>query len=153
MWGAIETVLKSTVAFLEYGKAPPGTSKEMRKALENENHLASKNFFVIFTSFITLILFFFICVGIMFLMPRDSVVIGGYVTIFTKVMEVFSIIIATYLGVQAAVDLRYNSSSNASMSTEVADSNSTNSISENIVENLTKNAKEPDYNIQENNYL
>ena len=144
MWGAIDTVLKSIVAFLEYGKAPPGTSGKLKQALEDENHLASKKFFVIFTSFITLIFFFFICVGILFLVPRDSVIIGGYVTIFTKVMEVFAIIIATYLGVQAAVDLRYSSSSNASMSTEVNDLNRT--------EVLTKNAKEEDYNIQEDNY-
>jgi uncharacterized membrane protein YgcG len=143
MFGAIDTILKSAVAFLEYGKAPPGASDKMKQSLENENHLASKKFFVIFTSFITLILFFFVCVGILFIMPRDSVFIGGYVTIFTKVMEVFAVIIATYLGVQAAVDLRYSSSSNASMSTEVAESD--------VEENLTKNTKEPDYNITEVN--
>jgi hypothetical protein len=150
MWGAIDTIIRSAVAFLEYGKAPPGTPQGLKHKLENENHLASKKFFVIFTSFITLILFFFVCVGILFVLPRDSVFIGGYVTIFTKIMEVFSIIIATYLGVQAAVDLRYSSSSNVSMNTET-DSNSSdiNEISQNIVENLTKNAKEEDYNISE----
>jgi len=151
MFGAIDTILKSAVAFLEYGKAPPGASDKMRQSLENENHLASKKFFVIFTSFITLIFFFFICVGILFLMPRDSVFIGGYVTIFTKVMEVFSIIIATYLGVQAAVDLRYSSSSSVSMNTETDTNNSDLNDNENITENLTKNAKEPDYNIMEVN--
>jgi len=151
MWGALDTILRSTVAFLEYGKAPPGTSDKMKESLENENHLSSKKFFVIFTSFITLIAFFFICVGILFLMPRDSIFIGGYVTIFTKTMEIFAVIIATYLGVQAAVDLRYNSSSNVSMNTEVSDRTST--INENIVENLTKNAKEPDYIIAEINNI
>ena len=153
MWGAIDTILKSAVAFLEYGKAPPGASDKMKQALEDENHLASKKFFVIFTSFVTLIFFFFVCVGILFLVPRDSVIVGGYVTIFTKVMEVFAVIIATYLGVQAAVDLRYSSSSSVSMNT-VTDNNSSDiNENENVTENLTKNAKEPNYNITEVNNL
>jgi hypothetical protein len=153
MWNAIDTILRSAVAFLEYGKAPPGTSKEMKKALENENHLASKKFFVIFTSFVTLIVFFFLCVGILFLVPRDSVFIGGYVTIFTKTMEIFAVIIATYLGVQAAVDLRYSSSSNVTMDTQTDNNNSNiNETNHEVIENLTKNAKEEDYNIQEDNY-
>jgi uncharacterized membrane protein YgcG len=151
MWDAINTILRSVTAFLEYGKAPPGASDKLKQVLEDENHLASKKFFVIFTSFITLIFFFFICVGILFLVPRDSVIIGGYVTIFTKVMEVFAIIIATYLGVQAAVDLRYSSSSSVSMNTETDNNSSSFDENENITENLTKNAKEPDYNITEIN--
>jgi len=153
MWGAIENILRSASAFLEYGKSPPGTPENLRRVMENENHLASKKFFVIFSSFITLIIFFFLCVAILFFAPRDSIFIGGYVTIFTKVMEVFSVIIATYLGVQAAVDLRYNSSSSASITTNVSDSTNNSNFNETVVENLTKNAKEPDYNIQENNYL
>ena len=40
--------------------------------------------------------------------------ISGYVTIFTKTIEILAIIIAAYLGVQAVVDLKYNSSSNQS---------------------------------------
>jgi hypothetical protein len=133
-------IIKSAASFLRDG---PNASSAAKQLAEDENHFASKKFFVIFTSFVTLILFFFVCVGILFLVPRDSVFIGGYVTIFTKTMEIFAVIIATYLGVQAAVDLRYSSSSNASMSTEVAETD--------VQENLTKNTKEPDYNITEVN--
>jgi hypothetical protein len=43
--------------------------------------------------------------------------VEGYVTIFTKTIEVLAIIIAAYLGVQAAVDFRYASSSNVSNET------------------------------------
>lgn len=151
MWGVIENVMRSATAFLEYGKAPPGTPESLKEAMENQNHLASKKFFVIASSFVILGTFYFLSVGILFLLPRDPVIAGGFVTIFTKVMEVFSIIIATYLGVQAAVDLRYSSSSSANMMTQVATQNT--NVLENVVEYLTKNAKEPDYNIQENNFI
>jgi hypothetical protein len=151
MFGVLESVMRSATAFLEYGKAPPGTPENLKEAMENQNHLASKKFFVIASSFVILGTFYFLSVGILFLLPRDPVLEGGFVTIFSKVMEVFSIIIATYLGVQAAVDLRYSSSSNASSITE-ARASSTN-IVENVFEYLTNNAKEPDYDIQENNNL
>lgn len=151
MWGILENVMRSATAFLEYGKAPPGTPEDIKQAVEHQNHLASKKFFVIASSFVVLGAFYFLSVGILFLLPRDPVIQGGFVTIFSKVMEVFSIIIATYLGVQAAVDLRYSSSSSANMATEVVAQSS--HILENVVEYLTKNAKEPDYNIQENNFI
>jgi len=140
MLASVLEIIKSAASFLRDG---PNASNAAKQLAEDENHFASKKFFVIFTSFVTLIFFFFICVGILFLMPRDSVFIGGYVTIFTKTMEIFAVIIATYLGVQAAVDLRYSSSSNASISTNVNDSD--------VQENLTKNTKEQDYNISEDN--
>ena len=67
--------------------------------------------------------------------------VAAFVTIFTKTTEIFAIIIASYLGVQAAVDLKYNSSSNAEVIGEV------------IVEKkeviLTHNTKEDDYDISE----
>jgi hypothetical protein len=50
----------------------------------------------------------------LFLLPASSDLISGYVTIFTKTIEILAIIIAAYLGVQAAVDLKYGSSSNVS---------------------------------------
>ena len=39
----------------------------------------------------------------------------SYVVIFSKTIEVFAAIMAVYLGGQAAVDLKYNSTSNASV--------------------------------------
>ena len=66
---------------------------------------------------------------------------GGFVTIFSKSIEILSIIIATYVGAQAVVDLKYGSLSNASIegSTHVEK-----------VENITvinTNIKEDDYEL------
>ena len=66
--------------------------------------------------------------------------IVGYITMFTKAMEIFAIIIASYLGVQAVVDFKYNSNSQSKISSE--------SIKEEIVEDLTKNTKEDDYTLK-----
>jgi hypothetical protein len=43
--------------------------------------------------------------------------VSGYVTIFTKTIEVLAIIIAAYLGVQTIADFSYHSSSNQSYDT------------------------------------
>jgi hypothetical protein len=65
--------------------------------------------------------------------------VTAFVTLFSKTIEIFAIIIASYLGVQAAVELKYNSASNAEVKGEV------------IVEQkeviLTHNTKEDDYDI------
>jgi hypothetical protein len=59
-------------------------------------------------------------------------------------MELFAIIVATYIGAQGMVDLRYNSQSSAALegNLERKDIN----IKQEI---LTNNAKEDDYNISE----
>jgi hypothetical protein len=107
--------IKSAFAFLSSTKVPPNSSIELREAMRKENHFASKKFFIAVTAFIGLLFFYFSSVGVLFILPPDNRdVVEGYVTIFTKTIEVLAIIIAAYLGVQAAVDLRYASSSNIS---------------------------------------
>lgn len=109
---------KSAFAFLSSSKVPPNSSIELREAMKKENHFASKKFFIAVTAFIGLLFFYFSSVGVLFILPQDNRdVVEGYVTIFTKTIEVLAIIIAAYLGVQAAVDLKYNSSSNVSSET------------------------------------
>lgn len=106
---------KSALAFLSSKKAPPNSSIELREAMKKENHFASKKFFIAVTAFLGLLFFYFTSVGVLFVLPPDNRdIVEGYVTIFTKTIEVLAIIIAAYLGVQAAVDLKYNSSSNVS---------------------------------------
>jgi hypothetical protein len=110
--------IKSAFAFLSNGKAPPNSSIEFREAMKKENHFASKKFFIAVTAFIGLLFFYFSSVGVLFILPPDNRdVVEGYVTIFTKTIEVLAIIIAAYLGVQAAVDFRYASNSNVSNET------------------------------------
>lgn len=107
--------IKSAFAFLSSSKVPPNSSIELREAMKKENHFASKKFFIAVTAFIGLLFFYFTSVGVLFILPPENrELVEGYVTIFTKTIEVLAIIIAAYLGVQAAVDLKYASSSNVS---------------------------------------
>lgn len=137
--GPILEVVKSATSFLKYDHAPSNASPVEKAALEDTNHFSSKKFFIIFTAMIMLAVLYFSSVGILVLLPRTPELIVAFTTIFSKVIEIFSIIIATYLGTQAVVDLRYNSSSSASIEGRV----------ENIEEQLTNNAKEDDYIINE----
>jgi hypothetical protein len=110
--------IKSAFAFLSNSKAPPNSSIELREAMKKENHFASKKFFIAVTAFIGLLFFYFTSVAVLFFLPQDNRdMVEGYVTIFTKTIEVLAIIIAAYLGVQAAVDFRYASNSNVSNET------------------------------------
>lgn len=107
--------IKSAFAFLSSSKVPPNSSIELREAMKKENHFASKKFFIAVTAFIGLLFFYFTSVGVLFILPPENrELVEGYVTIFTKTIEVLAIIIAAYLGVQAVVDLKYASSSNVS---------------------------------------
>jgi hypothetical protein len=139
MWQNLVNIVQSASAFLQNGKAPPNTPARLEKQMEDTNHLASKKFFIIFTSVLMLGALYYSSVAILLAieMPEH---ITAFVTLFSKTIEIFAIIIASYLGVQAVVDLKYNSSSNAEV------------IGEIIVEKkeviLTHNTKEEDYIIE-----
>ena len=131
-------IIKSAASFLRDG---PNASNAAKQLAEDENHFASKKFFIIFSAIIMLAFVFYTSVGLLWILPRTPEIVTAFVTIFAKVMEIFGLIISVYVGAQGLVDLRYNSSSNAGIQGEV-------DIRE---ENLTNNAKEEDYNISENN--
>jgi hypothetical protein len=140
MWQSLIDVAKTAAAFLQNGKAPPNTPARLEKKMEDTNHLSSKKFFIIFTSILMLGVLYYSSVAILLTIKMPEHV-AAFVTLFTKTIEIFAIIIASYLGVQAAVDLRYNSSSNAGVLGEV--------IIEKREEILTRNTKEDDYDISE----
>jgi hypothetical protein len=118
MWNAVTNTFKNIYAFLNTGVVPPNTPLPVREEMKRINHFASRKFFIVFTSFLGLCFFYFASVGILFLLPQNGTeLISGYVTIFTKTIEVLAVIIAAYLGVQAVVDLKYSSSSNVSSET------------------------------------
>ncbi len=119
MWTNLINIFKSAGSFLSSAKAPPGTSIELYQAMRNENHFASKKFFIAFTSFISLMLFYIISVGVLFFLPKGNELIAGYVQIFSKTIEVFAIIIAAYLGVQTVADFRFASSSNTNLDSKL----------------------------------
>jgi hypothetical protein len=142
MWykGALD-ILQSASAFLQNGKAPPNTPEYLKRRMEETNHLSSKKFFIIFSSVIMLAALYYSSVAILLAIQMPEHV-GAFVTLFSKTIEIFAVIIASYLGVQAVVDLKYNSDSSASSEGEIT------VIKEEITENLTNNAKEEDYSIR-----
>jgi hypothetical protein len=115
MWQNIKHIASNAAAFLSSSKIPPGTPLEFQESLRNQNHFKSKKFFLAFSSFIGLLGFYLLSVGILFLLPSRNELIAGYVTIFTKTIEIVAIIVASYIGVQAAIDFKYGSSSNTNL--------------------------------------
>jgi hypothetical protein len=115
MWANLKNIASSAASFLSSNRVPPGTPVELQSSLRKENHFKSKKFFLAFSSFIGLLAFYLLSVLILFLLPARNEIVSGYVTIFVKTIEIIAIIVASYIGVQAAVDLRYGSSSNVNL--------------------------------------
>jgi hypothetical protein len=115
MWDNIKNIASSAAAFLSSNKVPPGTPVALQESMRNENHFKSKKFFLAFSSFIGLLGFYLLSVAILFLLPSKNELISGYVTIFTKTIEIVAIIVASYIGVQAAIDFKYGSTSNTNL--------------------------------------
>lgn len=149
MLESLSNIVSSAAAFLQNGKAPPNTPPALTKQMEDINHLASKKFFVIMTSLVIIVTMFFVAVAILFVIPRDrDIVVTTYATIFTKIMEQIALVISVYIGAQGLVDLRFNSSSSASVE-GVAQSVQEVKQEDVKEEMLSNNAKESDYNITE----
>ena len=115
MWDNIKNIASSAAAFLSSNKVPPGTPVALQESMRNENHFKSKKFFLAFSSFIGLLGVYLLSVAILFLLPSKNELISGYVTIFTKTIEIVAIIVASYIGVQAAIDFKYGSTSNTNL--------------------------------------
>jgi hypothetical protein len=115
MWQNLKHIANNAVAFLSSSKIPPGTPVALQESMRNENHFKSKKFFLAFSSFIGLLGFYLLSVAILFLLPTKNELIAGYVTIFTKTIEIIAIIVAVYLGTQATIDFKYGSNSNVNL--------------------------------------
>jgi len=115
MWTSITDIVKNAASFLSSSKVPPGTPLAQQEGLREQNHFKSKKFFLAFSSFIGLLAFYLLSVGILFLLPSSNELVAGYVQIFTKTIEIIAIIVASYIGVQAAIDFRYGSSSSTNL--------------------------------------
>ena len=119
MWASLVNIAQNAASFLSSNKVPPGTPLQLQDSLRQENHFKSKKFFLAFSSFVGLLAFYILSVGILFLLPSKNELIAGYVTIFTKTIEIVAIIVASYIGVQAAIDFKYGSSSNTNFDSVV----------------------------------
>lgn len=137
-------LIQGVTAFLSSG-VPPGTPEKDVERLQSINHMESKKFFACFVSVAILTFFYFSTLGIMFLLPNVPELITGYVTVFTKTTEILAIVIASYVGAQAVVDLKYNSSSSTALQS------TTENIKQHIVEEMTvihTNQKEDGYELK-----
>ena len=141
MFNNILQLAQGASAFLKNGIAPPNTKEKDLKKMEDTNHLSSKKFFIIFSSLIMLGFLFYSSVCLLWVIPSSPEYVTAFVTIFSKITEIFAIIISVYLGAQGLVDLKYNSSSNASFQGEI--------LVEKREEILTRNTKDDDYDISE----
>lgn len=145
MLKALGDIAAGAISFLRTGDTPPNTPERLKEKLGDINHLSSKKFFIVFSSILILSLFYYTSVGILLSLPQVPEVVVAFTTIFTKTMEILAVIIAAYIGCQAAVDLKYNSSSNTSLQSL------SQSVKEEIhetFEQITHNAKEDDYELQ-----
>ena len=140
MFKSALNIAKNAAAFLQHGVTPPGVCPEQNPDIANANHLGSKKFFAAFSGFIILAVFYASSIGMLFLLDHDPALLAVYPIIFTKTVEVFAAIMAVYIGGQAVVDLKYNSTSNASLDAkiEVVD----------ITERKITNQKEGDYTLE-----
>lgn len=140
MWTNIVNIGKTAAAFLQEGVVPPNTPPADAEEVAGINHLASKKFFLTLSAFLILGIFFAASVFVLFLMAAVPVLLGTYSVLFSKTIEVFAVIMSVYLGGQALVDLKYNSSSSANVNTSIAESDITN--------RAVTNTKEEDYTLE-----
>jgi hypothetical protein len=136
----IKDMLLTATSFLSNNKTPPGTPAEDVERLQSINHLESKKFYIVLSSVLILSFFYFTSIGILFLIPNSPEIVSGFVTMFSKTTEILAVVIASYVGAQAVVDLKYNSNSTASLEGK------TETINEVTV--IHTNAKEEDYEIK-----
>lgn len=119
MWNRIAILGQSLAAMLSNDKVPPNTPTQYVDELKSINFLRSKKFFVVFTSVLMLLVFYGVSVFILFLTAPLPTITSPFVTIFVETIKIFAIIISAYLGLQAALDFKYNSSSNTELKGEL----------------------------------
>lgn len=140
MFKNVKNIALTALSFLRNDKAPPDVSPEQFRRLKNLNHLESSKFYIVFTSVVILAFFYFSTIGFMFLIPSaPPEYITGFVTIFSKTIEILAIIIASYVGAEMVVDLKYGSSSSASLERSIE--------TDDEVTPINTNAKEDDYEV------
>ena len=117
MWNRIKNTFYTATSFLQTGVAPPNAPIRYKEDLSKINFFSSKKFFIVFSSIVLLMFFYLTSVGILFLTSFFPTITDPYVTIFVESVKIFAIIISVYLGLQASIDFKYNSSSSQSYDT------------------------------------
>ena len=139
----VSNTTKSVGAFLQTGKAPPNTPLAVERQMSNINHLASKKFFIVFTSVILLSFIYYSSIFLLLCIPKEFTAhVTAYVTIFSEMMKIFGLIIASFLGVQTVADFAFNSSSSASTQGVIQNSTETQDFTQKVIEEGTNGAPE-----------
>ena len=84
--------------------------------------------------------FYAASIFVLFLTAPLPTITAAFVTIFVETIKIFAIIISAYLGLQTAIDFKYNSSSDTSFRGE--NINVTETHTERIIEEGSPNAPE-----------
>lgn len=120
MWHRLSIIGQSLAAMVSHDKAPPNTPSKYVDEMKSINFLRSKKFFIVFTSIMMILGFYGVSVFILFLTAPLPSITAPFVTIFVETIKVFAIVISAYLGLQAAIDFKYNSESNTSLKGEIS---------------------------------
>lgn len=151
MLSSLLNVIRTAASMLT-NEAPSYVKDENEQMrLSSTNHLESKKFFIVAVAVLILWVFFIASTIILFLLPKQPEVITGFITLYTKTSEILAVIIAAYVGVQAAVDYKLTSSSAASVQNTSQQSQTVQTIDQNIQETITvinTNQKEEDYELK-----
>lgn len=116
MLSNLKNILLTATAFLSSNRVPPNTTLQDYKRLKSINHMESKKFYIVITSVFILAFFYFVSVGVLFFLPHNAPeFVSGFVTLFSKTIEILAVVIASYVGAQTVVDLKYASKSDASI--------------------------------------
>jgi len=123
MLTTLKNILLNGSSFLQSNVAPPNTPKELQEELGTINFLKSKKFFITFTSVLIICFFYFSSIGILILLPNMPEKIAGFVTLFTKTIELFTLVVGFYLSVQTVLDYKVNTSSSTNYNSDLSTSN------------------------------
>lgn len=144
MWEKVLNIGRTAESFLRTDKAPPGTPTKYIDEMKATTFLASKKFFVVFSSVILIALYFGVSVFILFLTAPLPTITAPFVMIFCETIKIFAIIISSYLGIQAALDFKMNSSTSTNLSAQRIDS--TEEVNEKIIQEYAEKYKnDPSY--------
>lgn len=144
MFETLQNIIKTAGSFLTNQSPPDVIDEGEKERLQELNHLESKKFYIVMTSVLILTIFFFSSVGFLFILPPTPEVITGFVTLFTKTIEILAIVIAFYVSAKTVVDLKYSSNSNTSITNT---SETKTQIIDETVTIIHTNQKEEDYEL------
>lgn len=141
MLTSIKNIFLNASSFLQSNVVPPETPVHLEEELGSINFLKSKKFFIVFTSILIICFFYFSSIAILFLLPNMPEKITGFVTLFSKTIELFTLVVGFYLGVQTVLDYKINSSTSTSYNTN-------NNINNNILKEYLNSPKEEDFTLE-----